>query len=104
MQSHRLECEEKQESGPASINMRFVVCKTQKCLSPSQRFSFLFCVMGTTFVCALLQFCAFFEGKSCLSPHGVPSAVPGPEQMLTQHPHGDHLPHWTKTAIMCTVE
>ena len=41
----------------------------------------------------LLQFWTFFEGKSCLSPRGIPSAVPGPEQMLTQHPQGDHLPH-----------
>ena len=50
VQSHRLECEEKQEGGPASVNACLVVCKTQKCLSRSQRFRFLFCGMGTRFV------------------------------------------------------
>lgn len=38
------------------------------------------------------QFCTLLEGESCPSPHGVPSAVPGPEQVLTQHRHCDHWP------------
>ena len=51
----------------------------------------------------LLQFWTFFEGKSCLSPRGIPSAVPGPEQMLTQHPQGDHLPHGCADQDCCYV-
>ena len=51
----------------------------------------------------LLQFWTFFEGKSCLSPRGVPSAVPGPEQTLTQHPQGDHSPHGCADQHCCYV-
>lgn len=43
MKNHKLEHEEKQKSGAAS--MCFVMCKAQKCLSPSQSFSFFFCGM-----------------------------------------------------------
>ena len=49
------------------------------------------------------QFCTLLEGGSCPSPHGVPSAVPGPEQVLTQHRQCDHWPRGCADRGYCHV-